>query len=118
MPTTGHAVEQSNKGDYVTLENIDPASTEEEIYTLLLQAIQGVQSAGLQCLSPLLTPELATPPPNQPDVFLNWKQDLYIPGTSVHLSLEQLQEVVVAEELGQREVKNEEDLIFGARECY
>ena len=63
-------------------------------------------------------PELATPPPTWPDTFLNWKADLYISDTPVHLSLEQLFEVVVTEGLGQREVEVKKDLIFEARECY
>ena len=62
-PITGHIVEQRlNQVDYIALENIDPASTEEEVHILLLQAIQGAPSAGYQCLFPLYTPELTTPP--------------------------------------------------------
>ena len=56
--------------------------------------------------------------PTQLDAFPNWEADLYIPDVPVHLSLEQLYEVVVAEGLGQREHEDKEDLIFGARECY
>ena len=88
------------------------------IHTLLLQAIQGTQSAGFQCLSPLLTPELTIPPPTQPDIFPSWEADLFIPDAPVHLSFEQLLEVVVAEGLGQREVEDREGLVFRARECY
>ena len=61
---------------------------------------------------------LTTPPSMWPDTFPNWEQELYIPDAPLHLSLEQLLEIVVVEGLGQREVDKEEYLIFGARECY
>ena len=119
MPSVGHAVEQrQNKVDYIILDNIDPSATEEEVHGLLLQVIQDAYSAGYSCLSPLSMPTLTTPPPTRPDTFPNWEQELFIPNTLIHLSLEQLPEVVVAEGLGQREVKDEEDLIFRAREYY
>ena len=63
-------------------------------------------------------PELTTPPPTQADPFPNWEANIYIPDAPLHLSLEQLSEVVVAQGLGQREVDKKEDLIFGAREDY
>ena len=69
-------------------------------------------------LSSLSTPTLATPSPMQPNAFPNWEQDLFIPEAPISLSLEQLPEVVVEEGLGQREVDEEEDLVFRARECY
>ena len=88
-----------NEVDYITLENVDPANTKEEVHALLLQAIEGTQSAGYHLLSPLSMPILTTPPPTQPDTFSNWKADLFIPDALVHLSLEQLLEVIVAEGL-------------------
>ena len=114
-----HAVElRLNKVNHVTLENVDPSATEEEIHDLLLQAIQDAQLAEYCPLSPLSTPELAIPPLAQADIFLNWKADLYISNTPVHFLLEQLPRVVVKEGLGQREVKDTEDLVFRAREHY
>ena len=51
-----------NEVDYIVLDNIDPSAIEDEVHDLLLQAIQGAQSAGYCLLSPLSTPELTTPP--------------------------------------------------------
>ena len=97
----GHAVEQrSNKVHYVILDSIDPTTTEQEVYALLLQAIQDVHLAGYWPLFPSHMPELATPPPMWVDTFSNWEAELFIPNTPVHLSFEQLPEVVVAEGLG------------------
>ena len=119
MPNIGHTVEQrQNKVDYIVLDSIDPSATENEVHGLLLQVIQDIYSAGYCPPFPLYTPELTTPHPMWADAFPNWKANLYILEASIYLSLEQLPEVVVAEGLVQREVEDEEDLIFKARECY
>ena len=116
MLRTEHAAKSRlNEVDYVALDNVDPSATEDKVHDLLLQVIH---LTGYHHLSPLSTPELATPSSMQADTFPNSETDFFIPNTSIHLSLEQLPEVVVAEKLGQREVENEEDLIFEARECY
>ena len=100
-PTVGHAVEQRlNEVDYIPLENIDPANTEEEVHALLLQAIKDTHSAGYHSFSPLHTQELTTPPPTQADAFPDWEAKLYIPDAPLYLFLEQLPDVVVAEGLG------------------
>ena len=52
------------------------------------------------------------------NAFPNWEANFFIPDALIHLSLEQLPEVAVAEGLGQREVEDKEDLIFGAWEHY
>ena len=88
--------------------------TEKEVQNLLLQMIQDTHTAGYHCLSPLSMPTFAIPPPMWPDAFPNWEADLFIPDAAVHLSLEQLPEVVGEEGLGQREVEDKEDLVFGA----
>ena len=73
-PITGSAAEQrENKVDYITLDNIDPSATEDEIYALLLQAIQDTRSAGYYLLFPLSMPAFITPPPMRPDAFPNWE---------------------------------------------
>ena len=63
-------------------------------------------------------PTLTTSPPTWPNAFPNWEQDLFIPDAPIHLSLEQLPEVVVEEGLEQREVEDKEDLVFRAQEWY
>lgn len=69
-------------------------------------------------LFPLMYARTCNPTLMQADTFPNWKADPYIPDTPIYLSLEQLSEVVVAEELGQRKVEDKKDLIFKVREHY